>query len=673
MIIWALYKGTDRYDFPGIENYILQGEVMAVNDDFKFEWEQEKGQRYWRRKFSGKLIFKDDALLNSYTTLKAIYDSSERCDNWVIAYIKEGCESVPDYNIYYKGFLNYINWEIDEDKRVIIIKEIDPFDKYSVITENLKVEHNILFAGERVETWAAIDTHASEMVEFKADNIEWVISFESGDPSTWFYIKNHVTYEGAFNPIETWGGVNMLCWAYKDGFGNVGSLYVRDVRYIERAPGYCSQDTDEMEEQGYKYITSEIVNNKAYCKWIRCEESETGDWVTNYSVISVVTTLSSANGYPDKPDSGYYYLIYDGTDDDYNGYYPVNIWVNFPSDPASIQKYSENRFVKDVMEYMLAEIGFTGSYRSDFFDLSSDVMYWDQNLWLILNRRQYLLISQKSDVRLDSIYISYDKEGYPDIDAATKATLTLDDFLTMLGIFNIHWYIDDDGDFRIEHEKYFHNGLRYTNIILDINDDLTSNPRAIYKKKYSFDNSELPKHELFKMMESYNLDFTGESIGYDNRCLNQEKNESKEWTFDNVTTDLQYIYKDVEAISKDGFCLFASLIMVQSGVPRITIPCETGRISGKVIINGHLSWANLHHYYWKHDRSSQYGWMNFQETTFLSWKMTKIQTEITIMECCTWDFNPYNWYVTELGYGKVEKAVEDNKTGTLKLTLKYYA
>jgi hypothetical protein len=53
--------------------------------------------------------------------------------------------------------------------------------------------------------------------------------------------------------------------------------------------------------------------------------------------------------------------------------------------------------------------------------------------------------------------------------------------------------------------------------------------------------------------------------------------------------------------------------------------------------------------------------------------MTKIQTEITIMDCCTWNFNPYNFYRTELGYGNVEKAVEDNKTGTLKLTLKYYA
>ena len=81
MTSWVICKGIDRYVFPG--NYVYQGAVVAANDDFKFEWQQEKGERYWRRKFSGKLVFKDDYSYHSYTILKDIYDSDERCGNLI--------------------------------------------------------------------------------------------------------------------------------------------------------------------------------------------------------------------------------------------------------------------------------------------------------------------------------------------------------------------------------------------------------------------------------------------------------------------------------------------------------------------------------------------------------------------------------------------------------------
>ena len=133
------------------------------------------------------------------------------------------------------------------------------------------------------------------------------------------------------------------------------------------------------------------------------------------------------------------------------------------------------------------------------------------------------------------------------------------------------------------------------------------------------------------MMEQQNLDFVGEFIGYNDKCLNQENNDLKEWNFDNVTTDLKLIYEDVESISRDGFCLLSYLDV--NGQPYVR--SEIGKISGHLIVNGHHSWANLHHYYWTFDRSAQTGWMNFKEVTFDSWKMSKIQTEITIMDCCT--------------------------------------
>jgi hypothetical protein len=616
------------------------------------------------------LIFKDDASFTSYTTLKAIYDSSERCDNWVIAYIKEGCVSAPDYNIYFKGFLNYINWEIDEDKRTITIKEIDPFDEYSIIKENMKTEFNILFAGERVEAWAALDTHYQELDEWKPDKMEIVIQYQAGGAD--YYIIDHEIFFGVFAT----GGK----WANWLSFGNGGTIWARDIKY-EELHNNCYEDTahvDELYSFGWDWLEEEEIDGKMYCKWYRISsytDPNTGQEAFPWFMELIPSlTLSNTNCKADVPteipedatDNKQWTLMYDGSEDgieDY-GWYPVNIWIYTPD--TFIQKYKQTRYLKDVIEYMLNQIGFSGGYLSGFFDNDTDVMVAHTSCY---NKRQFLLISQKSDVRLESIYISYDKEGRPDIDAATKAPLSFEKLLEILGIFNVHWYIDDTGRFRIEHEKYFSYGLNYLAPVFDINDDLRTNPRAIYKKKYTFDKVELYKTEKFTMMEQYNLDFVGEFIGYDNKCLRLESDGQKEWNFGNVTTDLKLIYEDVESISRDGFVLFSYLDV--NGQPYVR--SEIGKISGHLIVNGHLSWANLHHYYWTWDRSVQYGWMNFKETTFDSWKMTKIQTEITIMDCCTWNFNPYNFYRTELGYGNVEKAVEDNKTGTLKLTLKYYA
>lgn len=658
MTFWAIYKGTTRYTFPG--TYILQGGVMAVNDDFKFEWEQEKGERYWRRKFSGKLIFKDDASFTSYTTLKAIYDSSERCDNLVIAYIKEGCVSAPDYNIYFKGFLNYINWEIDEDKRTITIKEIDPFDEYSIIKENMKTEFNILFAGERVEAWAYIDTHYSEADKFIPDGIEITLVYNDH-----FFIQDHLSNHAAFNPylggIQVWG-------EWLDFYGGI-KIWARDVKYFARVGGDCPSDAN-MENYGWIYVGVQTIDGKEYCKWIRWGEGydiEGDPWEATYMYMDTTLTYNTVKGMPEIPLIGSEWtLIYDASYDQIETYSPVNIW--YAPGTEFFQKYSENRYVKDVIEYILSEIGFTGGYLSEFLDNTDDPMFFQEFLE-ITNRRNKLLISQKSDVRLDATYISYAHEGRPDIDAATKGMLSLEKLLEMLGIFNVHWYIDDTGRFRIEHEKYFYNGLSYNGMIINFNGDLSSNPHALYKKKYAFDKTELSSIEKFKFMEAQNLDFVGVPVTYSSKCLNLENNDIIEYVFDNLTTDLKFIYEDVEAISRDGFCFFIYLDMNSQPV----IASETGMLTGNIIINGHLSWANLHHYYWTYDRNDDQGIMNSIIYSFNSIKMTKIQTDITIMDCCTWDFDPYKWFITELGNGKVEKAVEDNKTGTMKLTLKYYA
>lgn len=326
-------------------------------------------------------------------------------------------------------------------------------------------------------------------------------------------------------------------------------------------------------------------------------------------------------------------------------------------------QYTRNRLFKEVVEYVVDEIdcGITGVV-SDFFGwnpVGDAPGYSAGNNYVLVNLGfpvttnflTNITIAQKSDI------ISYNSSN-----PATKGVITFDKLEKIwLFMFNAYWFIDSQNRLRIEHISYFNRTVAY---------NANVSPHAIFnvaKNKYNYDKTKMPKFEKFSMAEMMFTDFIGTSIYYDNLCVDQDSSSNtKERALDFITTDLYALFIDPASANKIGFVLMANNVVNNA----YTVAVEQGVISAANITNGHLSWANLHNYYHRHNRVLIQGFMNNVLTTFASAKPTKVQKEIIIKFCCGNTFDPLiQLYKTELGDGILDEAEENTEKGTIKMTL----
>lgn len=323
---------------------------------------------------------------------------------------------------------------------------------------------------------------------------------------------------------------------------------------------------------------------------------------------------------------------------------------------------SRARKLNDVITEMAKECNL--SYESEFFTNPTNPISGKD--------LSNLMIVQKSDCIMS---------GSPPVeptDAATLGIITFNSLLDNLkSMFQVYWYIDDNDTLHIEHKNYFSNNLSYATRSFDSNVDLDINviyPLALQgSNNWTFD-TEYPYREKFKFLEAWNIDFIGADIVYDT-CLRKGTTENHEATL--FTTDIDSTYLDNEA-SKDGFCLFHcdsnSYLSITSGGVTTNyyyVLKETGELSGMDSFNAHLSWANLHNYYWKYDRPVPTGLMNNKQTTFTTTRKLKRQTPISF-PFCPQNFNPNRLIRTRMATdGEVKSAEYSLKTGNIKVELLY--
>jgi len=245
---------------------------------------------------------------------------------------------------------------------------------------------------------------------------------------------------------------------------------------------------------------------------------------------------------------------------------------------------------------------------------------------------------------------------------ATKAMLTLEKLEKILYyMFEAWWYIDSLGNFRIEHDSFFNRTVAY---------NCNALPHSVFnaaKNKYTYDKSKMPKYEKFLHAEMLFTDFIGTSIYYDNLCVDQDSSSNeKQYALDFVTTDLYSLFLEPDEAEKTGFVLMANKVTGSGYVVAI----EQGVISQAWISNGHLSWANLHNVYKRHNRILKQGYLNNVLTTFVTAKPVRIQKNMIIKFCCDDEFDPLiQLYQTELGDGTLQEAVEKPHEGTISMTL----
>ena len=184
----------------------------------------------------------------------------------------------------------------------------------------------------------------------------------------------------------------------------------------------------------------------------------------------------------------------------------------------------------------------------------------------------------------------------------------LDLMSDMKEILDAGWYIDDDGDFRIEHIKYFEKLVDDSTAL-----NLTSAPYDKYKaetdaKELISNKSLLANREQFAWEQAGTVtdsqDFVGVDIIYNNleTISNVLKHEAR-----NVTTDIVYLINNASSAGAGGFVYLQCWL---NGDGDYVVQSEAGVLSGGYIKNGHFSWANLQDKYWTWRRMSENGDMN---------------------------------------------------------------
>lgn len=253
--------------------------------------------------------------------------------------------------------------------------------------------------------------------------------------------------------------------------------------------------------------------------------------------------------------------------------------------------------LSDVLDFLITGCGY--KVVSDFFDINplgtapSNAAYTAAGNFLT-----NLMIWQASDVR--AAYV----------DAAQNATIgkmKLSDLLNDLQkIFRVYWWIDGIS-LRIEHESWFNqsNGL-----------DLSADPQQAGTYQYERIDEDFPREQQFSWRYSLrNQYFEGSPLVYENAC----SDGVEENTVRLFVTDMNTLLSDETAGSDEGFVLGAAVFF--EGAYYLLSDDN----DGIELVNGHLSWYNLHQNYHQHRRPFLAGEMNGAAHTFTTAKRTKRQ------------------------------------------------
>lgn len=227
-------------------------------------------------------------------------------------------------------------------------------------------------------------------------------------------------------------------------------------------------------------------------------------------------------------------------------------------------------------------------------------------------------------------------------------TTSWNELMTLIHeVFNTWWYVDEQGDLRIENKRFW-------DLYFPASYDLTTIDGGRWienSSKYSYFVEELPQRELWNWNEHINsVDFLEQIIIYD--CsLGGTNFFDEEHLIQDLTTDVEYIAQNWLPKPAAATDIDASVYMFLRCIPvaeaeaapfnknppvgtDYCIWYSQGAITAANHLNAHLSAANLHVNYWIYDRPFWEGTMIGAATVFESTERIKKQTEIFFPVCC---------------------------------------
>jgi hypothetical protein len=292
---------------------------------------------------------------------------------------------------------------------------------------------------------------------------------------------------------------------------------------------------------------------------------------------------------------------------------------------TTLVTYTHNRYLTDVIEYIVGQIEPGATVASWFFNNEYNPVTFD------VNKYRYLTIAQKSDIKrpLDS-------------NPATKALMSFNELMKILRTMYNVYYKFDGTTFRIEHLSYWDDepGL-----------DLRTQASAVRSNKYSYDTDSMPRFETFSFMEARDTNYTKHTISYDEKCTKSDKNASTvDYSVQNVTTDIDYIEDRVASddtesdIDDSGFVILANYL--QDVTPHVYFGAAYENAGASH--NYPNSWSYLLRAFFLHGRVLLTGNINDTAVDFISTAKNKKQ-DIKAIVCYEDNYDPSDYITTELG------------------------
>lgn len=598
----------------------LNGSKLSIT----FSRDLDAGQVFFRRKLSGKPILGGAA----YEAINAIRrDASKRCFVMLMR-AERACGQRQEA---WRGRFTTTGCAWDFDACTVTV---DPqtVDRYTCILDAMERKVNLLRAATTtvVVPFVLADLEVHACTACSGDEF----CQPSGDPldPTWAWKKiAEIPFQVGTPPLAE------SCMSYAWG---------RMRRTTECVGGNPAPP----QGSGWVMISDDCDSNST-STWVR-ELTDDEVFLLNAQFTSGIC----ADGVAQPPDCEAYQQVFPcgamTTDGTPNGEID-HLWLCYGS--AGIL-HSRCRSLQDAIKLVLEESGCGIALASDFFewDAVGDAPGYLPGINYVtgsVNELAHLMIEQKSDA-IDP-YAS---------NPATRGEATLGEMLAWLrAMFRCWWDIDDDGRMRIEHWSYWKD-------LPSI--DILTEEGLIEPLRVSQASDQIPRAESLRMMEADGADFAGVAIAYPPACATAAEMEH---SAGRITTDIAYIASAPEAVSKDGFVIYAC-VPSSAGFACIV---SIGALSGNFAVNAPLSVANLQDAYWRHDRHLPTGRLNRIQTDFEDWLPMAKQDGVSFRFCCSsLDFNPSRpvngRLARRLGMlGAIDEATLNLYTDRLSLVLKY--
>ena len=254
-----------------------------------------------------------------------------------------------------------------------------------------------------------------------------------------------------------------------------------------------------------------------------------------------------------------------------------------------------------------------------------------------------------------------------------KAPATLKQFLDMLrNTFQLYWHIEGN-KFCIEHISYYRNGGTYEgNPVVGYDLTQLENIRngkkwAFGTSEYSFDKENMPERYEFTWGDDVTDAFEGQPMQIVSKYVQPGKIE--EINIGGFNPDIDLMLLNPEAISQDGFALFAAVYNYNTGQYELPFVRRDVDNITYYLQNGFLAMVNLQPQYWLYDMPARNLIVNGVQVWAYGIQRRKSQT----LTFPVGDDDPdlLQLVKTYIGNGQYEKISINLSSRTAEATLKY--